>query len=50
MGGFEFHEQKRDAVDESHEVGPPLIHLSYNPKLGDQEEIIVGVVVPSPLT
>ena len=46
VGRLEFHEKERDAVDKSHEVGPPLIHFPHEPKLGNKEKVIVGVVVP----
>ena len=44
--GFEFDKHERQAVDESHQVGPPLVHLARDPELRGEKEIVVGGRVP----
>ena len=42
MGGFQFDEDQRQAVDEAHQVGAALVDLAGDPELGGEEEIVVG--------
>src|SRR6266566_2820338 len=44
--GFQLNEDQREAVDETDEIGPTLVHLAGNPKLRGQEEIVVVRIVP----
>ena len=46
MGGFQFDEDQRHAVDKAHQVGAALVHFAGDPELGGQEEIVVGRVIP----
>jgi len=46
VGGLEFDEQERQAVDKAHQVGPPGVHLARDPELRAEQEVILGRVVP----
>ena len=39
-------EDERDAVDEAEEVGPALVQVALDPELRDEEEVVVGRVLP----
>ena len=46
VGGLEFDEQQRQAVDKAHQVGAPGVHLARDPELRAEQKVVVGRVVP----
>ncbi len=38
---LQFHEEQGEAVDESHDVGPPAVEVAPDPELPDAEEVVL---------
>ena len=46
MRRLQLDEHQRDAVDEAHQVGAPVIEVRVNPELRDEQEVVVLGVLP----
>lgn len=43
---LQFHEEEWDTVHEPHQIGPTLVHLTGDPELGGEEEVVVFRLIP----
>ena len=41
VGGLEFDEEQRQAVDKPDQVSPAAVHIAGDPELGGEEEVVV---------
>jgi hypothetical protein len=46
MGCLELNDDQRDAVEEAQQVRAALVQVTLDPELRDQEEVVVGRLLP----
>ena len=46
MRGFQLDQHQRQAIDETHEIAPPPVHLAVYPDLRGEEEIVALALAP----